>query len=148
MAKKRKVLFVDRRNDLQSQIAEFFLEQNHGEFFESYSAAGAYDIVDCELIGTMLSLGHDIRRHFSKHFDAVAGMEFDYLVVLDDLDDDALARAPKHDKLIKRPFSGRESFQATDDQELDECYRTLINDVQAWVEATFSSYGAADAASR
>jgi len=148
LAKKRKVLFVDKTNDLQSQIAEFFLEQDHGDLFESYSAAGLYNIVDCELIGSMLSLGHDIRRHFSKHFDAVKGMEFDYLVVLDDLEDEALSLAPKHDKLIKRPFPGREGFQASDDWELDQCYKALIADIKAWVDVTFSSYGAADAASR
>lgn len=146
MAKKRKVLFVDKKNNLQSQIAEYILEKDHSVLFESYSAGPEYDIVDCDLLPCMLSSGDDLRRHFSKSFEAVRDMEFDYLVLLEDLPDEDLKRAPKHKKVIRHPFGGRSTFQATDDFEMDECYKSLVEEIRAWVDITFKTYASADAA--
>lgn len=147
MAKKRKVLFVDKKNDLQSQIAEYFLKRDHGDFFEAYSASDEWDIVDCDLLSVMLSMGHDIRRHFSKHFDALPKIEFDYLVAFGELGEMTLKRAPKFDKLIVCKIAGSESFQASDDRELEECYISLVNRIHEWVDETFASYASADQAS-
>ena len=147
MAKKRKVLFVDRKNDLQSQIAEYFLEKDHGVLYESYSAAPMWDMVDCDLLISMLSLGHDIRRHFSKSFEAIKDIEYDYLVILDDLEEGDLDRVPKHKRVIRKKFPCRADFKATDDFELDECYKALIEEIRAWLKDTFVTYASADAAS-
>ena len=145
-SKKRKVLFVDWNNELQSQIAECLLEKLHGDLFESYSAGPEYSYVDCDAMVAMSSCSHDIRRHMSKNFRALEKMSFDYVVVMDEeslqVPDD---RLPPHKKRINHVFGGRESFQATDDQELFDCYKGLIEQIGAWIDEHFRSYESLDA---
>ena len=145
-SKKRKVLFVDWNNELQSQIAECLLEKLHGDLFESYSAGPEYSYVDCDAMVAMSSCSHDIRRHMSKNFRALDKMSFDYVVVMDEaslkVPDE---RLPLHKKRINRVFGGKECFRATDDQELFDCYKGLIEDISAWIDENFRSYESVDA---
>ena len=50
---KIRVLLVDERNDLQSQIAEYFLKETYGDIYEIQSAGPQSDYIDCELISVM-----------------------------------------------------------------------------------------------
>jgi protein-tyrosine-phosphatase len=145
-SKKRKVLFVDWKNELQSQIAEKLLEKLHGDLFESYSAGPEYDYVDCDALVAMSSAGHDLRRHMSKNFQALEKMSFDYIVIMDEASNEVpVERLPPHKKRIVHIVGGRECFQATDDQELFDCYASMIQDIGLWIDENFRSYESVDA---
>lgn len=137
---KIRVLLVDERNDLQSQIAEYFLKETYGDIYEVQSAGPTNDFIDCELISVMYQNGYDIRRWSSKKFSRKDIMQkIDYLVFLekatyDRLKDDVPWEGPQ----LLKDFGRKENFEsATDDKELYDCYVKLIESVRDWVVETF-----------
>lgn len=140
-AKKIKVIFVDEVNDLQSQIAEHFLNEELGDLYEGYSAGPAKDFVNCELISVMYRRGYDIRRQRSKDFD-FPGLpkKPDYLVFLEGSTYDRLkAVMPWEAKHIVKDFGRKEGFQdVKDDVELEQSLSDLAEAVREWVLAAFA----------
>jgi len=135
------VLFIDEMNDLQSQIAEYFLIKFYGDTYEVRSAGPKQDYVDCELVSVMYQNGHDIRgTAVSKDFTTRIMIDYDYIIFLQkstyyDIHD----RLTLPGKRILKDFGSRSDFKATDDLELANCYIKLIEDVGAWVKETFAS---------
>lgn len=137
---KLKVLFVDETNDLQSQIAEYFLREAYDGLYEVQSAGPRSDFIDCELISVMYQNGYDIRRCSSKAFNRKDIMQkVDYVVFLekatyDRIKDDVPWEGPQ----LLKDFGRKENFEsATDDKELYDCYVRLIDSVKEWVLETF-----------
>jgi len=134
------ILFVDEMNDLQSQLAEYFLTKYYNDTYEVRSAGPKNDHVDCELISVMYQNGHDMRRTTSKDFSAKNMIEYDYIVFLQkDTYDRIHGVIPFKGKKILKDLGKREDFKATDDMELAECYLNLAREVEDWVRDTFSS---------
>lgn len=138
---KIKILFVDERNDLQSQIAEYFMKEFYSDIYEIQSAGPTSDFIDCELVSVMYQNGYDIRRCTSKKFSRSDIMQkIDYLVFLegatyDRLKDDVPWEGPQ----LLKDFGRKGNFEsATDDKELYDCYLKLIESVRDWVEQTFA----------
>jgi len=137
--KKVKVLFVEEKNDLNSQLAEYFTKLYFGDRYEAYSAGPKKDMVDCEMISVMYQRGEDMRRQVSKDF-----KDRDYLREDEDYDhiiylqksvfDEWAKRTPWQGKQILFELERTENFQATDDQELAKCYSELIDKMSAWVK--------------
>jgi protein-tyrosine-phosphatase len=139
-AKKVSVLFVDETNDLQSQIAEYFLTELYGDVYEVRSAGPKHDFVDCELISVMYQNGYDMRRSTSKDFSANTMIKFDYIVFMQQETYDRVhGIMPFGGKHILRDFGSRKDFKATDDHELAQCYSALTESVKEWITGTFSS---------
>jgi protein-tyrosine-phosphatase len=65
---KTRILFIDRKNDFVSQMAEHFAKNMFPSKYETYSAGPEKDIVDCEMISVLYQNGEDIRRNVSKEF--------------------------------------------------------------------------------
>ena len=80
----KKVLFVCTHNAARSQMAEAFLRETCGEFFESFSAGMKPTSVDPEVIQAMRDLGIDISSHRSKNVDEFAGQHFDFVLTVCD----------------------------------------------------------------
>ena len=140
--RKVSVLFVDELNDLQSQIAEYFLGSLYKDIYEVRSAGPRYDCVDCELVATMYQNGHDIRKATSKDFTARTMLVFDYIVFLQKETYDRIHKIiPFDGKRILKDFGSVKDFKATDDASLAECYNDLILRVREWVKETFSDPG-------
>jgi protein-tyrosine-phosphatase len=138
--KKTSILFVDEKNDLQSQIAEYFLVKLYGDAYEVRSAGPKYDFIDCDLVSMMYQSGHDIRREISKDFTAKNMIEYDYIVFLQKATHDRIREViPFDGKQILKDFGSREDFKAADDLELVKCYSDLVESVKSWVKETFSS---------
>ncbi|MCL2148006.1 MAG: hypothetical protein FWH47_01520 [Methanomassiliicoccaceae archaeon] len=137
--RKVRVLFIDDRNDLTSQLAEYFTREYFGDRYEAYSAGPKRDLVDCELISEMYRRGEDMRRQFSKDFKDRDSLRDD-----EDYDVVVFLRKGVFDEWAKRtPWQGRQAlaelgsaddFDATDDLELAGCYSELIDRVSAWVK--------------
>ena len=134
------VLFVDEMNDLQSQIAEYFLTEFYNDVYEVRSAGPKNDHIDCELISVMYQNGYDMRRATSKAFNAKNMIEYHYIVFLQKETYDRIhENIPFKGKQILKDFGKRADFKATDDFELAECYSKLTEDVKEWIKETFAS---------
>jgi len=137
--RKLRVLFIDEKNDLTSQLAEYFTKEYFGDRYEVYSAGPKQDLIDCELISVMYRMGKDMRRQVSKDFrdrDRLRDDE-DYDIVIflrEKVFDEWAKRTPWQGKQIMFEMGSTEDFTATDDLELAECYSRLIGKVSAWVK--------------
>jgi len=137
--KKVRVLFIDEKNDLTSQLAEYFTRAYFDDRYEAYSAGPKRDLVDCELISVMYQRGEDMRRQVSKDF-----RDRDHLREDEDYDIVVFLRKSVFDEWAKRtPWQGKQAlcemgstddFVATDDLELAGCYAELIERMSAWVK--------------
>ena len=139
-SRKIKIMFVDETNDLQSQIAEFFLHEFYSDTYEEYSAGPKQDCIDCELVSVMYQEGYDIRQERSKDFrDNTLPGKPDYIVFLEKATYDRIKDViPWDAPQILMDFGRRSNFEgATDDAELAECYIKLIDRIKNWVKETF-----------
>lgn len=136
---KIRVMFIDEMNELQSQIAEYFLNQIYGDVYEAYSAGPRFDCIDCELIAAMYQNGHDIREYRAKDFRSKQmPTKFDYLVFLEkDTYDRIKGEVPYDAPQIMKDFGSRKDIKANDDLELFNAYTELMNRVKEWLETEF-----------
>ena len=138
-----RVLFVEQKNDFASQIAEYFARQLYDDLYEVYSAGPEKDIVDCEMLSSMYSVGEDIRRQLSKDF-----KDRDYLREDEDYDVVIYLDRPTFDEWSgKTPWKGKQLFvevrqrsqyTATDDKELFDEYIASMNEIKDWVQANMA----------
>lgn len=134
-----RILFLDRKNDYVSQLAEYFTNQFYEGSYEVYSAGFEHDIIDCDLISVMYQNGEDMRRQVSKDLKneelLPKGLVFDYVVYMEQpIFDEYSKKSPWQGKQILAPMIAREDFTATDDAELYDDYVKVIEQVKAWVK--------------
>lgn len=137
--KKIRVLFVDSKNDLTSQLAEYFAKQMYSSIYEVYSAGPEHDIIDCDLLAVMYSKGEDLRNMRSKDFKDTKYLpedaQYDLIVwtekaLFDELHD----QSPWAGKQILAHMGSRSEFTCTDDAELAQCLAEMGDRVRAWVK--------------
>jgi arsenate reductase (thioredoxin) len=141
-SKKVRVLFVDDKNDLASQIAEYYARQMFSDMYEVYSAGPEHDIIDCDLISVMYRAGEDIRHQISKDFgsaDLPKDGEYDIVVYMQKSVFDRWSQKTHwKGKQIIQDMGSRADFKATDDVELDECLTEMVGRIKDWIKATMS----------
>ena len=135
-----KILFIDETNSLQSQIAEYFLNDMYGEKYAAYSAGAKFNCIDCELISVMYQNGYDIRSARAKDFRSKQmPTKFDKLYFLEQATYDRINEIVPYDAEKETvDFGSKSDFKATDDVELYEAYCELIERVKKWVSETFA----------
>lgn len=140
---KVKILFVDEMNSLQSQVAEYFLNELYGDEYAAYSAGAKFDFIDCELISVMYQNGYDIRTARAKDFRSrQIPMSFDHIVFLEKATYDRIKDVIPYDAPTSmKDFGNRGDLKATDDLELYNAYTELINRIRDWVKETFADPG-------
>ncbi|NLL94330.1 MAG: hypothetical protein GX224_00980 [Thermoplasmatales archaeon] len=141
---KTRVLFVDETNDLQSQIAEYFLLERYGDLYEAYSAGPNHDCIDCDLLSVMYREGLDIRRNISKDFASESvPAEVDYIVFLEKATHDRVKDAVPWDAPhILKDFGRKDGFADAEDAAAQyQSYKDLIGRVAAWVDEAFADPG-------
>jgi protein-tyrosine-phosphatase len=134
-----RILFLDRKNDYVSQLAEYFTNQFYEGSYEVYSAGFEHDIIDCDLISVMYQNGEDMRRQVSKDLKneelLPKDLVFDFVVYMEQpIFDEYSKKSPWQGKQILAPMIAREDFTATDDAELYDDYVKVIEQVKAWVK--------------
>ena len=134
-----RILFLDRKNDYVSQLAEYFTNQFYEGSYEVYSAGFEHDIIDCDLISVMYQNGEDMRRQVAKDLKNEELLpkddNYDYVVYLEKpIFDEYSKKSPWQGKQILAPMIAREDFTATDDAELYDDYVRVIEQVKAWVK--------------
>jgi protein-tyrosine-phosphatase len=137
--KKLRILFLDRKNDYTSQLAEYFANQFYENQYEVYSAGFEHDIIDCDMISVMYQNGEDMRRQVSKDLKNTELLPkddfYDFVVYLEQpIFDEFSKKSPWQGKQILAPMMNREDFTATDDAELFDDYVKVIDQVREWVK--------------
>ena len=143
VAKKIRILFVDRQNNMSSQLAEFYTKQLYSDIYEVYSAGPQKDIIDCDMLSAMYRRGDDLRNMRSKDFKDTKYLpedaEYDFIVWTEkDIFDEIHKDSPWDGKQILADMGTRHDFTATDDVELDQCFNDLADKVRAWVKENLS----------
>jgi arsenate reductase len=81
---KKRVLIFWTGNSAASQMAEGLLRHDAGEYFEVESAGTRPDAVRPEAIAVLHEVEIYIRGQRSKHIDEVGGLQFDFIITVDD----------------------------------------------------------------
>ena len=131
------VLFVDRKNDLQSQLAEYYTNKQFPGIYQAFSAGPEPDIIDCDMIITMYAESEDIRRQRSKGFDSEylpADHGYDYVkYTRPDVFEELAGKTVWKGKQILADMGSKDDFAATDDKELSEDYMRMALRIREWV---------------
>ncbi len=140
--KKKRVLFVCIHNSARSQMAEAFLNQLGGDFFEAESAGLEPGKLNPFVVEVMKEIGYDISQNKTKSvFDLYkAGKTYDYVITV--CDPEAAERCPIFPGKVERlhwGFKDPSSFQGTDEEKC-AFTRTVRDEIQAAVEAFIKTY--------
>lgn len=138
-ARKLRVLFVDSKNNLSSQLAEYFAKEMFPSKYEVFSAGPEHDIIDCDLLSVMYQRGIDIRNQVSKDFQDTKRLpqdaEFDIIIWTEkEIFDEIHSQSPWAGRQILADMGKRSEFECTDDAELAQCLSDLADRVEAWVK--------------
>jgi len=77
---KPKVLFVCTENSCRSQMAEGFLRQHAGDYFDTYSAGAEPTKLNPSAVEVMREIRIDISQQHAKGVDQFLGQNFQYIV--------------------------------------------------------------------
>ncbi len=137
------LMFVDINNDLQSQIAEYYVNKFYPKIYQAFSGGPEPKTVDCDLIITLYERGEDIRRHRSKGFESEYLLEdhdYDYVVYLHkSVFDEYSPKTVWKGKQILVDMGTRDDFVATDDRELTEEMWKMNLKIRDWVKETLEN---------
>lgn len=141
--KKLRVLFIERKNDFSSQLAEYYTNSLFSDLYEAYSAGPEHDIIDCDMLSVMYRRGEDLRSMVSKDLkdtrhlpeDAV----YDIVVWMEPtLFEEIGAQSPWKGRQVIVDIGTRQGLEATDDAELAQSMSDFADKVRAWVEQNLS----------
>jgi arsenate reductase len=135
---KAKVLFVCIHNSARSQMAEAFLNQICGDFFEAHSAGLEPGKLNPIVVEAMREIGIDISGNQTKAvFDMFkSGKLFQYVITV--CDETSAERCPIFPGIAKRlhwSFPDPSGFQGSRDEKLArtrEVRDTIKSKVEAW----------------
>ncbi|HVU09158.1 MAG TPA: arsenate reductase ArsC [Verrucomicrobiae bacterium] len=120
---KKKILFVCIHNSARSQMAEAFLNQICGEFFEAYSAGIEPGKLNPLVVEAMDEIGMDISGNQTKSvFDFIkAGKLFSYVITV--CDETSAERCPIFPGVTTRlhwSFPDPSAFQGSREEKLEK----------------------------
>lgn len=120
---KKNVLFVCIHNSARSQMAEVFLNQICGEFFEAHSAGIEPGKLNPLVVEAMEEIGVDISGNKTKSVSEFlkSGKKFDYVVTV--CDETSAERCPIFPGVATRlhwGFSDPSTFQGTPEEKLEK----------------------------
>lgn len=133
---KTKVLFICTANAARSQMAEGLLRARYGDRYEAYSAGTRQSRVSTRAIAVMQEIGIDISHHQSKTLDAMSGTSFDVAVTLCDNAHAVCPVVRNATRTIHRGFADPHLTPGTE-EEINEGYRGVRNEIAAWIDTTF-----------
>ncbi len=136
---KKKVLFVCTHNSARSQMAEGIINSFHSDRFDAYSAGVNPSVVNPYSITVCSEIGVDIKGNYSKGFDDVDDITFDYIVTVCD---DAKERCPYfkgNGERIHKSFNDPSGFIGGDEERL-QIFRQVRDEIRDWIDNEFINY--------
>ncbi|MGC9517176.1 MAG: arsenate reductase ArsC [Methanomicrobiales archaeon] len=117
MKTKKSVIFICYHNSARSQMAEGFLRNIYGEFYQSYSAGTDIHKVNPLAVKVMAEIGIDISTHRSKSLKEFLNRDIDIVVtVCEQKEKCPLSLEGK--KYIHKKFEDPSKFQGTANEKI------------------------------
>jgi arsenate reductase (thioredoxin) len=129
---KKRVLIFWTGNSAASQMAEGLLRHDAGEYFEVESAGTRPDAVRPEAIAVLHEVGIDIRGHRSKHIDEVGGLQFDFIITVDDNARESCPIFFGHGQKLHGDFEDPAAFAGSEEQRLD-LFRRVRDELRSYL---------------
>ncbi len=135
MSTRRRILFLCTGNACRSQMAEGWARHLHADKFEVHSAGVAPAGVDPVAVQIMAEEGVDISHHRSKHVAELAGIPFDYVIILCDFAADNCPVFFGQGIVVRRPFDDpvRLARQAESPEAALAIYRRVREEIKQFV---------------
>jgi arsenate reductase len=137
---KQTVLFICSYNSVRSQMAEGLLRARCGDRFEVFSAGLATAGINPYALQVMKEIGIDISHQPSRSLNSFSGKNFDYVITLCDRVPLATSQViPSGERVYHRGFSSPSETRKDKDAVIEE-FRTLRDDIGAWLGEVFPGY--------
>ena len=131
-----KILFLCTGNSCRSQMAEGWARALKGDVIEAYSAGIETHGLNPSAIQVMAEAGVDISGHQSKLLEALADIDFDYVVTVCDNAHESCPIFPRRTKVVHVGFDDPPRLAkdcATEEEKLN-CYRRVRDAIKAFVQ--------------
>jgi arsenate reductase (thioredoxin) len=129
---KKRVLILGTGNSATSQMAAGLLRHDAGEYFEVESADTRPEAVHPESIAVLREIGIDLRGHRSKHIDEVSGLQFDFIITVDNNARESCPMFFGHGQKLHGDFEDPAAFGASEEQRLD-LFRRVRDDLRSYL---------------
>src|SRR6201984_3884435 len=116
---KKRVLIFWTGNSATSQMAEGLLRHDAGEYFEVESAGTRPDRGCPEAMAVLRELGIHISQHRSKHIYELSGLQFDFIITVDDNARESCPILFGHGQKRHGDFKDPAAFAGSEEQRLD-----------------------------
>jgi len=142
MDKKLKVLFLCTGNSCRSQMAEGWARQLKGDALDAYSAGLETHGLNPNAVKVMAEAGVDISGQKSKTLDALATIEFDYVVTVCDHAHESCPFFPGKAKVVHVGFDDPPQLAkaAKTEAEALDCYRRVRDEIRDFVSGLPDSF--------
>jgi len=127
------ILFVDRHNSVESQIAEFYLTQFYGDRYDAYSAGLIPTQINPYLHEAMIEEGIDVSGAFAKGIDHFKGLEVDIVVKIFENDND-LSSFFSGAEFLQTNFRDHYVERESDDENFAEIVK-IKHKIKKWIKA-------------
>ena len=133
---KLRVLFLCTGNSCRSQMAEGWARHLKGDIIEAYSAGIETHGLNPQAARVMAEAGVDISGHYSKHADALKGIDFDYVVTVCDRARESCPLFSGKAKVVHVGFADPPHLaqDAKTEEEALNGYRRVRDEIKAFVE--------------
>jgi len=131
------ILFLCTGNSCRSQMAEAWVHRLKGDSITAYSAGVSPKGIDPRAIKAMAEVNIDISANASKDLDAVAGIEFDYVITLCDHANESCPFFPGNTKRIHKGFDDPPKLaeSAASEEEAMDHYRRVRDEIKTYIES-------------
>lgn len=140
MGEKLKILFLCTGNSCRSQMAEGWVRHLKGAVADVYSAGLETHGLNPNAVKVMSEVGVDISGYKSKHLDEFIDQEFDAVITVCDHANETCPFFPGAKKRIHVGFEDPPkkaevlARKGASQEEQLECYRTVRDEIKAFVE--------------
>jgi arsenate reductase len=132
---KVKILFLCTGNSCRSQMAEGWARHLKAEAIQAYSAGIEARGLDPRAVQVMAEAGVDISTQSSKHLEALAGVDFDYVVTVCDHATEHCPAFPGKTRVVHVAFDDPPKLaeRARSEEEVLSHYRRVRDEIKAFV---------------
>jgi len=130
-----KILFLCTGNSCRSQMAEGWARHLKYDQMEAYSAGIKAHGMNPYAVTVMAEAGVDIRGQYSKQVEALAAVEFDYVITVCDHAATTCPLFRGTGKLVHHPFDDPPQLarDATSEQQVLAIYRRVRDEIREFV---------------
>ena len=129
---KKRVLILSTGNSATGQMAEALLRHDAGEYFEVESANTRPHTVHPESIAVLREIGIDLGGGRSKHVDEVSGLQFEFIITVDDNARQSCPMFFRHGRKLHAEIEDPAACGGSEEQRLD-FFRRVRDDLRSYL---------------